>query len=319
MPSVKLTPAQRSAPLSAKRSASDFWSAGEHVDRVVRAGAEGRHRGGGLRQAPQHQRRVERDRVEGVGREADHLAIGGACRDDGHAGGEHAQRGAELVRREARRLGLAGRVHRRCLHEFSCIMARNRKTMLQANPGARLGRCLRSRAGALRAAARRHGGHPQRKPEPAGAAASWRGWRRHGWAARPSDLTVPTVFEAGGPAVRSTGASTALQQIAPVVAALAGSTLVVDCTVEGLMHAPELPAILRGGARVIYVSNEHPEALARLRARRCARAAGQGARETPAFGAKHARHVGRRHRPRHFAWPAPRAAATGATPPVPAP
>jgi 2,5-dihydroxypyridine 5,6-dioxygenase len=48
------------------------------------------------------------------------------------------------------------------------------------------------------------------------------------------------------------------------VAALAGSTLVVDCTVEGLMHAPELPAILKGGTRVLYVSNEHPEALARL-------------------------------------------------------
>lgn len=76
-------------------------------------------------------------------------------------------------------------------------------------------------------------------------------------------ITVTTPFEAG-PAVRSTGASTALQQIAPAVAALAGSTLVVDCTVEGLMHAPELPAILKGGARVIYVSNEHPEALARL-------------------------------------------------------
>jgi 2,5-dihydroxypyridine 5,6-dioxygenase len=76
-------------------------------------------------------------------------------------------------------------------------------------------------------------------------------------------ITVPTVLEAG-PAVRSTGASTALQQLAPVIAALAGSTLVVDCTVEGLMHSPELPAILKGGARVLYVSNEHPEALARL-------------------------------------------------------
>jgi 2,5-dihydroxypyridine 5,6-dioxygenase len=64
--------------------------------------------------------------------------------------------------------------------------------------------------------------------------------------------------------VRSTGASTALRQIAPVISALAGSTLVVDCTVEGLMHAPELSAILGGGARVLYVSNEHPEALARL-------------------------------------------------------
>jgi 2,5-dihydroxypyridine 5,6-dioxygenase len=63
----------------------------------------------------------------------------------------------------------------------------------------------------------------------------------------------------------STGASDAIQQIKPVVHALAASTLVVDCTVEGLMHAPELPAILKGArARVIYISNEHPEALARL-------------------------------------------------------
>ncbi len=76
-------------------------------------------------------------------------------------------------------------------------------------------------------------------------------------------ITVPTVFEPG-PAVRSTGASNALGGLAPVVGALAASTLVVDCSVEGLMHAPELPAILKGGARVVYVSNEHPEALVRL-------------------------------------------------------
>lgn len=77
-------------------------------------------------------------------------------------------------------------------------------------------------------------------------------------------VQVPSVFAQGTPPARSTGASAALAGSAPVVAALAASTLVVDCTVEGLMHAPELPAILKGGARVIYVSNEHPEALARL-------------------------------------------------------
>ncbi|MBG9389109.1 peptidase M29 [Caenimonas aquaedulcis] len=77
------------------------------------------------------------------------------------------------------------------------------------------------------------------------------------------DIVVPTPFEPG-PAVRSTGASCALRQSPPVIAALAASTLVLDCTVEGLMHAPELPAILKGGARVVYISNEHPEALARL-------------------------------------------------------
>ena len=77
-------------------------------------------------------------------------------------------------------------------------------------------------------------------------------------------LVLPSTFSPHLPIARSTGASPVLRQIAPVVSALAGSTLVVDCTVEGLMHAPELPAILKGGARVVYVSNEHPEALARL-------------------------------------------------------
>jgi len=40
--------------------------------------------------------------------------------------------------------------------------------------------------------------------------------------------------------------------------------LVVDLTVEGMLHAPELPAILKGGARLLMVSNEHPDALERL-------------------------------------------------------
>ncbi|MGE4240119.1 peptidase M29 [Ramlibacter sp.] len=82
--------------------------------------------------------------------------------------------------------------------------------------------------------------------------------------ARVFSIVMPSVFSASLPVARSTGASAVLQQLQPAVAALAGSTLVVDCTVEGLMHAPELPAILKGGARVLYVSNEHPEALARL-------------------------------------------------------
>ncbi len=82
--------------------------------------------------------------------------------------------------------------------------------------------------------------------------------------AREFTLALPSVFSSSLPVARSTGASNALQGIAPVVQALGGSTLVVDCTVEGLMHAPELPAILKAGARVIYISNEHPEALVRL-------------------------------------------------------
>ncbi len=64
--------------------------------------------------------------------------------------------------------------------------------------------------------------------------------------------------------VRSTGASNSVQGLEPVIAALAGSTMVVDCTVEGMLHAPELPRILKGGARLMMISNEHPEVLERL-------------------------------------------------------
>ncbi|HEY9097174.1 MAG TPA: peptidase M29, partial [Hydrogenophaga sp.] len=81
-------------------------------------------------------------------------------------------------------------------------------------------------------------------------------------------LTLPSVFATAEPATRSTGACEAVAQMVPVIAALAACTLVIDCTVEGLMHAPELPAILKGNGqsqpRVVYVSNEHPEALVRL-------------------------------------------------------
>jgi 2,5-dihydroxypyridine 5,6-dioxygenase len=49
-----------------------------------------------------------------------------------------------------------------------------------------------------------------------------------------------------------------------VIAALATADLVIDCTVEGLLHAPELGQILGGGARVLMVSNEHPDTFDRL-------------------------------------------------------
>jgi 2,5-dihydroxypyridine 5,6-dioxygenase len=45
---------------------------------------------------------------------------------------------------------------------------------------------------------------------------------------------------------------------------LAASGLVIDCTVEGVLHAPELGEILRGGARVLMISNEHPDVFDRL-------------------------------------------------------
>jgi 2,5-dihydroxypyridine 5,6-dioxygenase len=64
--------------------------------------------------------------------------------------------------------------------------------------------------------------------------------------------------------VRSTGASEAIGKLEPVVTALGQAGFVVDCTIEGLMHSPETPAILKAGARILVISNEHPDALERM-------------------------------------------------------
>ena len=82
--------------------------------------------------------------------------------------------------------------------------------------------------------------------------------------ARPFHIVMPTAPQTAPVPVRSTGASNAVQQLDPVIAALAGATMVVDLTVEGMLHAPELPRILEGGARLLMISDEHPEALERL-------------------------------------------------------
>src|SRR4051795_6017254 len=82
--------------------------------------------------------------------------------------------------------------------------------------------------------------------------------------ARPFHLVVPTPRNPHPVSVRSTGASEAIGRLAPVVSALGQAGIVVDCTLEGLMHAPETPQILKAGARILVISNEHPEALERM-------------------------------------------------------
>src|SRR5262247_4307077 len=83
--------------------------------------------------------------------------------------------------------------------------------------------------------------------------------------ARPFHVVVPSPRITHPVPVRSTGASEAIGKLAPVVRALGEAGFVVDCTIEGLMHAPETPAILKAGARIQVISNEHPEALERMR------------------------------------------------------
>jgi len=86
----------------------------------------------------------------------------------------------------------------------------------------------------------------------------------HQIGAKPYHIVIPTPPQTAKVPIRSTGATDVIQQIQPIISALADTGFVADCTVEGMLHAPELPAILKGGARVLMISNEHPEALERL-------------------------------------------------------
>lgn len=81
---------------------------------------------------------------------------------------------------------------------------------------------------------------------------------------RAFHVVLPSPRQTDPVAVRSTGSSPAIQGNESVLAALRSSVMVVDCTVEGLLHAPELKEILSEGARLMMISNEHPEILERL-------------------------------------------------------
>jgi len=74
-----------------------------------------------------------------------------------------------------------------------------------------------------------------------------------------ADVRMPTPPNPGPVPIRSTGASQALAGHRGAVAACAAADFVVDCTVEGLLHAVERAEILAGGSRVLMISAEHPE------------------------------------------------------------
>src|SRR5215203_2462924 len=68
----------------------------------------------------------------------------------------------------------------------------------------------------------------------------------HQLEARPFQVLLSSPEIASPVPIRSTGTSLAIGGLAPVVKALASSNMVVDCTVEGLLHSRELPEILKG-------------------------------------------------------------------------
>jgi len=78
------------------------------------------------------------------------------------------------------------------------------------------------------------------------------------------NVKVPTPPDLPGPIIRSSGASLALNQHDKAVAMLCECDVLIDLTVEGLMHAPQTASILKSGTRILNISNEHPEALSRL-------------------------------------------------------
>ena len=62
-------------------------------------------------------------------------------------------------------------------------------------------------------------------------------------------------------------ASLAVQGNRAAIEAMKHCEVVVDCTVEGLIHAPEWPEVEAAGARLLVITNEHPEILERTEPR----------------------------------------------------
>ena len=77
-------------------------------------------------------------------------------------------------------------------------------------------------------------------------------------------VVMPTPANPGPVALRSTGTSLALHSNSAALAALKTAQMVIDCTVEGLLHSRELSEILGAGTRILMISNEHPENFERL-------------------------------------------------------
>ncbi|MBT4965992.1 MAG: peptidase M29 [Alphaproteobacteria bacterium] len=88
-----------------------------------------------------------------------------------------------------------------------------------------------------------------------------RGLQRRG--ARVFHIQVPTPSLTEPVPVRSTGSTTAFEGYDDLLSGLGNCSLVVDCTVEGLLHAKERDVLLQAGTRVFMISNEHPEILER--------------------------------------------------------
>jgi len=81
--------------------------------------------------------------------------------------------------------------------------------------------------------------------------------------AKPVHIQVPTPKLKDSIPLRSTGSCYAFEGYESILPSLSACDLVIDCTVEGMLHSKELQTILKGGGRLLMISNEHPEVLER--------------------------------------------------------
>lgn len=78
-----------------------------------------------------------------------------------------------------------------------------------------------------------------------------------------STIVLPTPVQTAPVPVKSTGACNAIQHKRHVIEALKHVEIIVDVTVEGLLHAEEWDEIEASGTRILVICNEHPEILER--------------------------------------------------------
>lgn len=81
--------------------------------------------------------------------------------------------------------------------------------------------------------------------------------------AKPVHIRVPSPKLKDPVPVRSTGSCYAMNGYDAILPALSACDLIIDCTVEGMLHSKELQTILQSGGRIYMISNEHPEVLER--------------------------------------------------------
>ncbi|WP_397475015.1 peptidase M29 [Pusillimonas sp.] len=82
--------------------------------------------------------------------------------------------------------------------------------------------------------------------------------------ARWVSIRVPSPPQGEVIPVRSTGSSIALKDNQLAVRAISGAEVIIDGSVEGLLHSSELSEALASGARMLMISNEHPDVLERI-------------------------------------------------------